>query len=701
MKLNGVWGKFSPKVLDIFDTIVLVPKEELHIPTDPTTSINYEIHEETENRLNMSGNITNSSENGDFSMNLNITEVNEEIEPILSVNKNLDEWQFLWKFNLKDNFTNLVDIELNIKDKTNNIIKTWEEVKDAKKAEKEHESFLNWLFNNNLISQETYEAYKKWNDFRDKIVLLRWLIGIVPKVGIIEKLFPKGTPFGSIAANAILWAEIKSNILDKWLNGEIPQEKTDSLDKLYMFFKIGESYDTSSYRSAVTAAKDPNIKYGLAGNVKPGQKLDYKVEFENEGEGIAFGVYITDQLDTALNDSTLEIGPVISTADGSIIAPKGHYNPATRTITWFVGEIGPHKGGYTEISANVRNNAPEGTEIINFATVHFPSVLEVTRTNGIVNVVSVNDPPTADAGTDLTITSEEMVDTVIQGTASDVDPDNTLQYQWKKGETVLIEWSQVGENGECLLALSNVSLIIGSHTLTLEVSDGHDTVSDDMILTVLNSPPHAAPMGSCVYEINSDVTLEGSVSDYDGDLLNYYWKEDSNVLHSGSIETENGGTPVQLPEHIVSHFGLGTHTIELQVEDGINNSVSAQITVEIVDETVPTLAPVANKTILWPPNHKMVDITIEANAADNSGLPVTLSCAVTSNEPQNGLGDGDKEPDWTEPLIDQENGRIHLQLRSERSGSGDGRIYTITITATDQASNSSTVNIEIIVPHDN
>ena len=96
----------------------------------------------------------------------------------------------------------------------------------------------------------------------------------------------------------------------------------------------------------------------------------------------------------------------------------------------------------------------------------------------------------------------------------------------------------------------------------------------------------------------------------------------------------------------------------------------------------------------------MVDIIIEANAEDDSGLPVTLSATVSSNEPQDGQGDGDQSPDWTEPVIDQENGIITLQLRSERSGSGDGRIYTITITATDQADNSSQAEVEIIVPHD-
>jgi hypothetical protein len=96
----------------------------------------------------------------------------------------------------------------------------------------------------------------------------------------------------------------------------------------------------------------------------------------------------------------------------------------------------------------------------------------------------------------------------------------------------------------------------------------------------------------------------------------------------------------------------------------------------------------------------MVDIAIAANASDNSGCAVTLNAAVTSNEPQSGLGSGDIGPDWTEPFIDQAAGIIYTQLRAERSGRHKGRIYTITITATDCSDNVSTAKVKIRVPHD-
>jgi hypothetical protein len=49
--------------------------------------------------------------------------------------------------------------------------------------------------------------------------------------------------------------------------------------------------------------------------------------------------------------------------------------------------------------------------------------------------------------------------------------------------------------------------------------------------------------------------------------------------------------------------------------------------------------------------------------------------------------------------VDAATGVVTLDLRAERSGGGDGRIYTIAITATDEAGNVSTATCEVAVPH--
>ncbi|MCG2794931.1 MAG: IPT/TIG domain-containing protein, partial [Actinomycetia bacterium] len=167
-------------------------------------------------------------------------------------------------------------------------------------------------------------------------------------------------------------------------------------------------------QQTIVAASDPNIKYGPQGVIEAGEKLDYKVEYENEGEGIAFGVYVTDVLDEDSDDSTLEIGPVYDVETGEQVAPPGTYYPQTRTITWTIGEVGPGQGGYSEFSVNVRDDAPRGTEVINYATVYFPSVPEVTPTNAIVSYIpfepsidSIN-PTSGPVGTLVAIDGEHF-----------------------------------------------------------------------------------------------------------------------------------------------------------------------------------------------------------------------------------------------------------------------------------------------------
>jgi uncharacterized repeat protein (TIGR01451 family) len=99
----------------------------------------------------------------------------------------------------------------------------------------------------------------------------------------------------------------------------------------------------------------------------------------------------------------------------------------------------------------------------------------------------------------------------------------------------------------------------------------------------------------------------------------------------------------------------------------------------------------ASPTTLWPPNHRMQDIAVDYTAADN--CPFTCTLSVRSNEPVNGTGDGDTEPDWA--VVNAH----HVRLRAERTGTGSGRFYTITITCTDGSGNSTSKDVAVFVAH--
>lgn len=118
------------------------------------------------------------------------------------------------------------------------------------------------------------------------------------------------------------------------------------------------------------------------------------------------------------------------------------------------------------------------------------------------------------------------------------------------------------------------------------------------------------------------------------------------------------------------------------------------IGLDVCDEIAPTFEELSvSPDTLWPANHKYVDVTATVVVSDNfDSNPTVTLVSVTSNEPDNGLGDGDTADDIV--IVDD----FHLKLRAERSGNGIGRVYTITYMVTDACGNSATQSVTVTVP---
>jgi hypothetical protein len=115
------------------------------------------------------------------------------------------------------------------------------------------------------------------------------------------------------------------------------------------------------------------------------------------------------------------------------------------------------------------------------------------------------------------------------------------------------------------------------------------------------------------------------------------------------------------------------------------------------DTVAPTISNAsASPNTLWSPNHKMWTIRVNYAVSDNC-TPVNAIrrwLTVASDEPVNGRGDGNTSPDWIVMTANT------VQLRAERAGPRNGRVYTITIHAEDAAGNESTRNVTVTVAHD-
>jgi 6-phosphogluconolactonase len=146
------------------------------------------------------------------------------------------------------------------------------------------------------------------------------------------------------------------------------------------------------------------------------------------------------------------------------------------------------------------------------------------------------------------------------------------------------------------------------------------------------------------------------------------------------VANSGGGAP-----GTVSEYKIDSTTGALTAIDTINAGTSPE---SVAVALVPCPAPVitgatASPHVLWPPNHKFVDVTIDYTETSNCSSTCTLS--VTSNEP------GPNE--WI--IVDEH----HVQLLAERNGNGSGRVYTITIACTN-AGGTTNQDVTVLVPHD-
>ena len=110
-------------------------------------------------------------------------------------------------------------------------------------------------------------------------------------------------------------------------------------------------------------------------------------------------------------------------------------------------------------------------------------------------------------------------------------------------------------------------------------------------------------------------------------------------------------------------------------------------------------------TSLWPPNHKMQPVSITATEGDDLDNLDEVSVTVLPDfaDATGGDGGAQHDPDHDGELSDSGTGSAtaDFRIRSERSGQGDGRTYTLTVAATfDNNTEECDGSFEVTVPHD-
>ncbi|HKQ63212.1 MAG TPA: HYR domain-containing protein [Candidatus Polarisedimenticolaceae bacterium] len=228
--------------------------------------------------------------------------------------------------------------------------------------------------------------------------------------------------------------------------------------------------------------------------------------------------------------------------------------------------------------------------------------------------------------------------------------------------------------------------LVNAATIATPLPDPVTGNNAAMTTTIASNPP---PVITCPDDIEIECAGHCGTPADDPQLVPFF---------AGVTVTDNC-PGVTLVNDAPSCFDLGSTTVTFTATDSAGASASCTAIVSVVDTTPPEISVTLSRDVLWPPNHKLAEILATVEVTDVCDPhPTFVLTSITSNEPDNGLGDGDTAGDIQEAQLGTAD--TAFKLRSERSGQGSGRTYTIVYTASDESGNTAQATVHVTVPHD-
>ena len=302
--------------------------------------------------------------------------------------------------------------------------------------------------------------------------------------------------------------------------------------------------------------------------------------------------------------------------------------------------------------------------------------------------VTVDAPPTIDlggGGGGVGLSGTEGSPVALNASVTDSTPGLTLH--WSATPVAGVDPGATCAFGNDASAATTITCTDdGDWQLTLTADDHvNPPVSGTIALQLANANPTLS-LASSVSALTATVTgTVGDAGTNDTQTCSFSWGD-------GSPDTT--GVPVAGGTCVASHaYASGTHSSTVTVTATDDDGGSATRSVNITLNRPPSCAAVSSSlTELWPPDHTLRLIVLGgATDPDHDTLAYAIT-SVRQDEPTNGLGDGDT-------AIDAVNaGPGAVRLRAERSGNGDGRVYTITFTVSDGKGASCGGSVQVSVP---
>jgi len=316
-----------------------------------------------------------------------------------------------------------------------------------------------------------------------------------------------------------------------------------------------------------------------------------------------------------------------------------------------------------------------------------PASVDVTGDNQTVTAnMTIDTNDTTDPGDQVVCEGATATFTTM---ASGPGP---ITFVWKKGATVL-------NNGDLG---GRATITSGSNTSTLTITGTQLTDADTYTVEATGACGTTSQSASLVVNANTTTTdpadqtvCQGTDAHFSTVAsgtgpFSYAWTLDGNPV--------GGNSPnVTIPTGSLS---TGNHTVTVTTT-GTCGSASQSATLTVNNGT-PVITLSSTSATMWPPNHQyqtfnVTDFVASASSSCDSSVDINdvVIQNVSSDEPEDNPAGADGNT--LNDIVIAANCKS-VQLRRERDGNLNGRVYTITFKVTDSFGNSSTATVKVSVP---
>jgi PKD repeat protein len=264
----------------------------------------------------------------------------------------------------------------------------------------------------------------------------------------------------------------------------------------------------------------------------------------------------------------------------------------------------------------------------------------------------------------------------------------TPPYRWTWSGNVDLTIAKDANNVVCITYPTDW---IGNETITFTMTDANGITRNNTATYTVDPVPIIAPIPE---QISPFVPFDLDTYLSSIDPTEVSWSYSENSCLQVSIDAEHVAT-VSNPNYLCRDPEIITFTV---TATPCGRAVSKSVDVKFTPNRPPDVSHAyASQDCLWPPNHKMVPVSI-LGVSDPDGDPVSITITgITSDEPtasDEGSGGSLHAPDASGV------GTNTAIIRAERSGNFDGRVYVINFVAVDGKGGSSTGAVVVKVPHD-